>query len=498
MVRTRGSEDSEQPILPAVEHYQDPESSYRPSKRYGSSPFLGRRRFVASCAVFGVVAGVALSFLMIFMAPEHLHSLLTVPPSTDFESEESYVLGPPTQSFRGAPLRLPVFPICSSDHVSLQKISETIPASILTVGTANDVMTIGNLIYLGMITERVPIIPRFIPSHVGGEQPFLQFSEVFDIARLRKTLRTHILEWDQVKDVNSTLVEPLGCWAVWPATAIIPNSPPRNSRNSHELNLDISWTQAPSWVKLVEPAGNFGSFWSFARLSFPEGREEGIRRAPTPSPLLKEAIPPDDQLLCYDFLYYVSADRPYEWARDYSPAWRFVGKHMRWNTTLEKLAEGYARHAMNVPENDPTPPYISIHVRHGDFKAHCHDMALEECYAPLSVYARRVAEVQEELFEKKGINVTNVIMTSDEGDPEWWAEVRELGWTWVDYAAEQVVEKYGKWYPVLIDAVLQSNGVGFVGTDRSTMTFVALRRVQDWHGGAVRVVKFGSPTADDH
>lgn len=53
-------------------------------------------------------------------------------------------------------------------------------------------------------------------------------------------------------------------------------------------------------------------------------------------------------------------------------------------------------------------------------------------------------------------------------------------------------------YPVFIDAVIQSNGAGFVGTHGSTMTTLARRRVESWHDGPTRVVKWGSPNADDH
>jgi hypothetical protein len=53
-------------------------------------------------------------------------------------------------------------------------------------------------------------------------------------------------------------------------------------------------------------------------------------------------------------------------------------------------------------------------------------------------------------------------------------------------------------YPLLIDAVIQSNGVGFVGTDLSTVSVVARRRVESWHDGIVRTVKWGQPTSDDH
>jgi len=53
-------------------------------------------------------------------------------------------------------------------------------------------------------------------------------------------------------------------------------------------------------------------------------------------------------------------------------------------------------------------------------------------------------------------------------------------------------------YTVLIDAVIQSGGVGFVGTDRSTMSELAMRRCQSWHGGVTRTVQWGSIGADDH
>jgi hypothetical protein len=68
---------------------------------------------------------------------------------------------------------------------------------------------------------------------------------------------------------------------------------------------------------------------------------------------------------------------------------------------------------------------------------------VEECFAPLSVIARRVQEVKEELLERKGIVVEKVIMTSDERNETWWASVRERGWYQVDHS--ETVEKYGAW-----------------------------------------------------
>jgi hypothetical protein len=60
----------------------------------------------------------------------------------------------------------------------------------------------------------------------------------------------------------------------------------------------------------------------------------------------------------------------------------------------------------------------------------------------------------------------------------------------MDHDAMGTVEAYGMWYPVLIDAVIQSMGAAFVGTERSTMSLLAARRVQDWYGGATRMVQW--------
>jgi hypothetical protein len=64
----------------------------------------------------------------------------------------------------------------------------------------------------------------------------------------------------------------------------------------------------------------------------------------------------------------------------------------------------------------------------------------------LPVFAKHVEEVKKELLDKKGIVVDNVIMTSDERDPNWWADVLALGWKRVDYS--ETTEQYGPWYVI--------------------------------------------------
>ncbi|KAJ7760803.1 hypothetical protein B0H14DRAFT_2973458, partial [Mycena olivaceomarginata] len=85
---------------------------------------------------------------------------------------------------------------------------------------------------------------------------------------------------------------------------------------------------------------------------------------------------------------------------------------------------------------------------------------VDECFAPLSAYARCVEEVREELQRAQGIEVQRVVLTSDETNATWWEEVAAYGWHRVDHST--TVETHSRWHPVLIDAAIQSGGMGFV------------------------------------
>ena len=125
----------------------------------------------------------------------------------------------------------------------------------------------------------------------------------------------------------------------------------------------------------------------------------------------------------------------------------------------------------------------------------------------------RYREVQTELLRTKHIHIPahHVIMTSDEEDEGWWEEVGMIGWRRVDHVRMRTGERFGRWcvssfllhffsiaysmcsrcarYPLVLDSVVQSNGVGFVGTDRSTFSILSMRRVMDWNEGVVRMVR---------
>jgi hypothetical protein len=85
-----------------------------------------------------------------------------------------------------------------------------------------------NLIYLAKITDRVPIMGQFVPSHVLGASN-IRFGDVFDIPRMRKSLGIPILEWHEVKDESSEVYDEIGCWNVWQAVQYRESFPRQSS-----------------------------------------------------------------------------------------------------------------------------------------------------------------------------------------------------------------------------------------------------------------------------
>jgi len=391
----------------------------------------------------------------------------------------NYLNGPPTERFRD----------------NLRPGAKYI-TSWISAGWTNDVMTYMNLVYLGFLTNRIPIIGMFTPSHIGGHIPPIDFGEVFDLVRFQEIVQKPVLEWHQVKLRNSTTFDELGCWNIWEAVQEREAFPRRSWVPIH-LKLDISYTKVPTWIKIIPSYEHdqHSSFSSLATLAFPEIRAD-VAVEPIESEQNHVKLPPDEQLLCYDYLYYVCSHQPFEFEFDYSPAWLHVGQHMHWTPRLEDLADQYVRKSLGVEDGSKTPLWIAIHIRHGDFADWCGSVPVLDCFASISVIARRVEEVKQELLKRKGLVVNHVIMTSDERNATWWDDVVAQGWYRVDHS--KTVEIYGAWYQVLIDAAIQSLGVGFIGTDRSTMSILARRRVQSWQDGAVRTLKWGRLNSDDH
>ncbi|KAF7299991.1 hypothetical protein MKEN_01321300 [Mycena kentingensis (nom. inval.)] len=370
-----------------------------------------------------------------------------------------------------------------------------------TNGWSNQVIQFMHLIYLARLTERVPILPRFRHEN-GGSSVDIDFGAVFDLERLRNQLRTPILEWKDVKDVDSDKLEELGCWDIhhktWESDPGLLQAPTKLTTTSS----DVSYTPVPEWVRSgmnMREDDLSLLMWPLASLvSFSE-RAIALRRLPEPirSPTNDAALPPDDHLFCTNTLEFERGMEALQGRADMSPAWQSVGRHMRWTPAVDALAANATRATLGLAGDAPVPPYVVVHIRRGDFTGWCEadGVPLEECFAPLAAYERRVREVRAEILEDTGVFVERVLVTGDEANPGWWEAVSALGWLRPDHSA--TMAKYGAWYAMFVDAAIQGGAYGFVGTERSAASILARRRVAG-RGGVAEMVKWGRPHADDH
>ena len=122
---------------------------------------------------------------------------------------------------------------------------------------------------------------------------------------------------------------------------------------------DITHTSVPTWTHLSYEGSMHSDLWELARLSYPQDRQRALDSNPVVhiSRDGSEKLPPDEHMLCFDYLYYSGVKEVREWERDFSPVWHHVGKHLRFNDPILKIADGYIRRAIGgLSEEDPTPP----------------------------------------------------------------------------------------------------------------------------------------------
>lgn len=166
-------------------------------------------------------------------------------------------------------------------------------------------MTVINMLYVALLTNRTGVVPPFEPSHVGKDAGLPPFSEVFDLPRLSSLIRLPLVEWYDLKSRNSTHVDELGCWSAWATPR--PDFGPRDGPIPPHIRVDASYTPVPKHAKLVEsqPQELHVRFDVLASLTYPEGRKDARlpAEAPYPSAGGHKKLP-DEHMACFDFLYY--------------------------------------------------------------------------------------------------------------------------------------------------------------------------------------------------
>ncbi|KIO28204.1 hypothetical protein M407DRAFT_72125 [Tulasnella calospora MUT 4182] len=372
-----------------------------------------------------------------------------------------------------------------------------------------------NLIHLGLLSDRIPILFPVIGLEwqVGTGAESLSAGSFFDLPRLSEAIGLPVLDWQDVKRVRVNRPwnptdwtfhdddEMLGCWSIV-QTFDESKKPLKRDEGPPFLHIDAQYTAVPPTVKLASSGdGWHTSFESLSHLLSAAGRSEAFSLDPSlptygerPLPPTTPHPKPDDQLACFDCLYWVWSEFVGEWERTHSPTWDAVGTHMHFSKEADDIATYYLQKAFGLQVDHEVPPFITIHARHADFKNLCKNPDdLKSCYTPLSEYVRHVRELTAELVQIHGpdspsAQVKEVVMLSDEADPEWWAEIENMGWRQTRPYYEEIVRDYGRRWPGMVDSIILSRGAAFIGTSQSTMSIIAARRVKDWNKGPVRLV----------
>ncbi len=73
--------------------------------------------------------------------------------------------------------------------------------------------------------------------------------------------------------------------------------------------LDVAYTAVPDGAKLrpTVPNDAHASFWGLASLTFPQMHDKVVNSYPHKWASPNHMLPPDEHLVCYDFLYFVGA-----------------------------------------------------------------------------------------------------------------------------------------------------------------------------------------------
>jgi hypothetical protein len=94
------------------------------------------------------------------------------------------------------------------------------------------------MVYLATLTDRVPVLPPFVPLHIGGDAGYISFGDVFNTTRLSQAIGIPVVEWKDVKRPGSHILDEMGCWDVWQPTQY-EEQQPRRSRATEQLKLGV-------------------------------------------------------------------------------------------------------------------------------------------------------------------------------------------------------------------------------------------------------------------
>ncbi|SCV73350.1 BQ2448_7276 [Microbotryum intermedium] len=410
-------------------------------------------------------------------------------------------------------------------------------------GHSNQMLGIQKLLYLAKVTSRVPIVPTMIPDHFAGFPA--DFTKFYDLDRFyRETgipafvmsgIKPGDNNW-QSQPIEEIAREHLGCWSVQEAVVGYANG------FGHTLvhhNFGVNLWALPELTKAI--GGNEIAFDAMRMFDFDKLARstwlDKVKREMLPQKETEAILPitdsegranntkdtfnpvsgvlPNDKVLCFDNTMFLGAiefseEEEVEQGRSVPQpeprltgediTWQEVGQHIFFNTEVREMASKYLVHLFEVASPAEMPPYISVHLRRGDFAAFAGG------YTKLEGYLMGIKRIQAKLQSRiddlqswqspgkrhfkprsgsKVIDFPIVATTDEDMGSDLVRQIRGLGWKVVDHDAMQTIETKGPWWLTVLDMAILAGGSGFIGTERSTYSYMTGLRVKYWQGGVV-------------
>ncbi|BGP43443.1 hypothetical protein JCM10449v2_007478 [Rhodotorula kratochvilovae] len=350
-------------------------------------------------------------------------------------------------------------------------------------GLTNQLIELFKLVHVAQRLDRAAIITELKAEHSeGGDVPM---SDFFDLKSFAYYTNVSMVEWREVKipDITGTQAEALSCWG-W-----------RDERPLERYNIKTSFWPFPGQLQVpssIETSITFPGIEVLASQdNTPWLRETadrfygGVDNAPAF---------PDQQLLCFENLFYVPSvkfvagqlDTSYtiEELRPDGPVWDRVGKHLRFNDHVNHIVDEFLGALLGSRRRK----FVAIHIRQGDFVGL--GRASKASQEVADMYAAGVRQVQAQLKKRRGASQKDlpVLFATDSDDPVFINKLGRMGWIHLNHIEFATVPRFGGWVPSVVDGAVLSRAEGFVGTKMSTFSYVAARRVETWQGGPTVIV----------
>ncbi|GJN93299.1 hypothetical protein Rhopal_006346-T1 [Rhodotorula paludigena] len=316
---------------------------------------------------------------------------------------------------------------------------------------------------------------------VHGEGSTARLSDFFDVPKWIEATNVSIVEFSDAKSKTAALPEDISCWGpAWNRQPFLADY--KTTMHSWPFPPNLADGRKTSFQAIEVLAASDHAAWLDSHAQAEYG---GLETAPPR---------PEAQLLCFQNVYYVQelvfkAGRPLPPAYTIEelppdrPLWSLIGRHLRFTRQVDYVVDDFLR----TMYGGRIGKFIGVHVRQGDFIRGA--KAVNGSQELVDVYAGGVREIQAALKARGVIwRDAPVVFATDSQDAQFLKLLAKMGWIYLDHGKFSTLEKYGGWYPGLLDSAVLSRGIGFVGTHKSTFSYMAQRRVETWNNGIGMVV----------